>query len=389
VTQPEFLQLIDKYLAGKASVEEEQLLLNFFDSFQEEIAWDDNLFGLKQQLEDKMLTRLQAAVKKDADARPGSVFNMAKALKKVAAVLVGLAFIAGIFVHKGKKAANLPAMAQQKNTVKFDAEPGMNKAILTLADGSKLELNSAKIGVLAKAGHISVKKTKDGQLIYLIAPSKKADANTPIAFNTINTPVGGQYQVILPDGTKVWLNAASSLKYPTLFTGNQRMVELTGEAYFEVAKNAAMPFYVKANNMQVKVLGTHFNIMAYDNEPAIKTTLLEGSVQLSSGAINNKLKPGQQGVLNKYGQITVSEVNAEHAIAWKNGYFEFNRSGIHEIMNQLARWYDIEIAYQGNIPDDEFVGKIERSAKLSQVLNILRLSKIHFVLENKKLTVTP
>jgi transmembrane sensor len=328
-------------------------------------------------------------VKKDADARPGSVFNMAKALKKVAAVLVGLAFIAGIFVHKGKKAANLPAMAQQKNTVKFDAEPGMNKAILTLADGSKLELNSAKIGVLAKAGHISVKKTKDGQLIYLIAPSKKADANTPIAFNTINTPVGGQYQVILPDGTKVWLNAASSLKYPTLFTGNQRMVELTGEAYFEVAKNAAMPFYVKANNMQVKVLGTHFNIMAYDNEPAIKTTLLEGSVQLSSGAINNKLKPGQQGVLNKYGQITVSEVNAEHAIAWKNGYFEFNRSGIHEIMNQLARWYDIEIAYQGNIPDDEFVGKIERSAKLSQVLNILRLSKIHFVLENKKLTVTP
>jgi transmembrane sensor len=141
--------------------------------------------------------------------------------------------------------------------------------------------------------------------------------------------------------------------------------------------------------MQVKVLGTHFNIMAYNNEPAIKTTLLEGSVQLSSGTANNTLKPGQQGVLDKYGKINVSDVNAEHAIAWKNGYFEFNRSGIHEIMNQLARWYDIEIAYEGNIPDDEFVGKIERSAKLSQVLKILRLSKIHFVLENKKLTVTP
>lgn len=388
MTQPEFLQLIDKYLAGNASVEEEQLLLNFFDSFQEEIEWDEKLFGLKQQLEDKMLQRLQAAVKKGADTGTVKVFSIAKTLKKVAAVLIGLAFITGIFVYKAKEAADLQAIALKKNAVKFDAEPGQNKAILTLADGSKLELNSAKIGVLAKAGHMSVKKTKDGQLIYLIAPSKNADANTPIAFNTISTPIGGQYQVILPDGTKVWLNAASSLKYPTLFKGGQRTVELTGEAYFEVTKNAAMPFYVKVNDMQVKVLGTHFNIMAYNNEPAVKTTLLEGSVQLSSGGVSNKLKPGQQGML-KNGQITVSDVNAEHAVAWKNGYFEFNRSGIHEIMNQLARWYDIEIAYEGNIPDDEFVGKIERSAKLSQVLNILKLSKIHFVLENKKLTVKP
>jgi ferric-dicitrate binding protein FerR (iron transport regulator) len=346
------------------------------------------LFGLKQQLEDKMLERLQAAVKKGADTGAVKMFSIAKALKKVAAVLIGLLIITGLFVYKSKKTADIQAITLKKNAVKFDAEPGQNKATLTLADGSKLELNSAKIGVLAKAGNMSVKKAKDGQLIYLIAPSKNADANTPVAFNTINTPIGGQYQVILPDGTKVWLNAASSLKYPTLFKGGQRMVELTGEAYFEVTKNTAMPFYVKVNNMQVKVLGTHFNIMAYDNEPAIKTTLLEGSVQLSSGGAINKLKPGQQGVL-KNGQITVSDVNTEYAIAWKNGYFEFKRSGIHEIMNQLARWYDIEIAYEGNIPDDEFVGKIERSAKLSQVLNILKLSKIHFVLENKKLTVKP
>ena len=387
MTKPEFLQLIDKYLAGHASIEEEQLLLNFFDSFQSEIEWDETLFGVKQKLEDKMLSRLQASIREDAGdgQKKGSLLLV----KKIAAVMTGFLLIAGVVFYSTKKRAEQPALASNQEAIKFDAEPGSNKAILTLADGSKLVLDAAKNGLLAKAGHISIKKTQDGQLIYLTEPTKNTDTDAPVAYNTISTPVGGQYQVILPDGTHVWLNAASSLKYPTLFKGHQRVVELTGEGYFEVAKNAKMPFSVKANEMEVKVLGTHFNIMAYNNEPTMKTTLLEGSVQLSKGLASNTLKPGEQGVINKAGAIKVVEADAEQAVAWKNGYFDFKRSDIHEIMNQLERWYDIDVSYTGDMPDDEFVGKIQRSAKLSQVLRILQLSHVHFKMEEKKIIVTP
>jgi transmembrane sensor len=387
VTKPEFLQLIDKYLAGQASIEEEQLLLNFFDSFQSDIEWDETLFGVKQKLEDKMLGRLQAAIKDDATNRQQVGGTLP--LKRIAAVITGFVLMASVILYAIKKPVQQPVLAANQQAVKFDAEPGSNKAILTLADGSKLVLDAAKNGVLAKAGHISIKKTQNGQLVYLTERTKSTDADAPLAYNTISTPVGGQYQVILPDGTKVWLNASSSLKYPTIFKGRQRVVELTGEGYFEVAKNARMPFSVKANNTEVKVLGTHFNVMAYNNEPAMKTTLLEGSIQLSSGAVNNVLTPGQQGVVNKTGAIKVVEVDAEQSVAWKNGYFDFKRSDIHEIMNQLERWYDIDVSYTGDMPDDEFVGKIKRSAKLSQVLRILQLSHVHFKMEEKKIIVTP
>ncbi|TSD63310.1 DUF4974 domain-containing protein [Inquilinus sp. KBS0705] len=387
MNKQQFLRLIDKYLAGQASIEEEQQLLNFFDSFRQDGGWDEKLLGVKQKLEDKMLKRLQAAIRQDRVQRNAKVVDFTW-IKKIAAVFIGFGLIIGIVFYTSNKGPDQPLIALSK-PVKHDAEPGTNKAILTLADGSKLELNAAKNGVLARAGHISINKTHDGQLLYVIGASKNTDANNVVAFNTIATPIGGQYQVILPDGTKVWLNAASSLKYPTLFKGSQRVVELTGEAYFEVAKNAAMPFSVKVNDMQVKVLGTHFNIMAYNNEPAIKTTLLEGSVQLSNGLAKSILKPGQEGAVNKAGDIKVSDVDTDHAVAWKNGYFDFKRSGIKEIMNQLSRWYDMDISYAGNVPDDEFVGKIPRSAKLSQVLRILHLSKVNFKVEDKKITVIP
>jgi transmembrane sensor len=387
VNKPEFLQLIGKYLAGNASIDEEQLLLNFFDSFQADMEWNEELFGVKHQLEEKMLRRLQAAVNKGAATDDHKIRFLS--FKNIAAAIVAFALITTAVFYILEKPVKQPAIALNQPEVKYDAEPGTNKAILTLANGSKLNLNDAKNGVLAKSGHISIKKTADGQLVYLIKGSKSANADAALSYNTISTPVGGQYQVVLPDGTRVWLNAMSSLKFPTSFKGSQREVELTGEAYFEVAKNKAMPFNVKVNAMQVKVLGTHFNIMAYSNEPAIKTTLLEGSVQLSNGQANSTLKPGQQGVLNNKGEIKVLNVDAEHYVAWKNGYFEFNRSNIQEIMNQLARWYDTDIAYAGKIPDDEFVGKIARSAKLSQVLRILELSKVNFKLQDKKIIVTP
>ncbi len=380
--QQELLQLIDKYLNGQASAEEERLLLDLFESFQpDQNQWNESMLGVKDQLENKMLNRLQQTLQEQQAAKVQQLFTF----RKIAAVAIVLIFIgAGAYYYSHKQAlkAKHPQLAKQ------DAEPGNNKAILTLENGTKLELDSARIGTLAKKGHISIQKTKEGQLLYTVNKGKGQTENEHISWNTISTPRGGQYQVILPDGTKVWLNAASALKFPTAFAGNTRNVELMGEAYFEVAKNAARPFTVKVDHMQVKVLGTHFNIMAYQDESAIKTTLLEGAVRLNDGSATSLLRPGQQGII-KGNNIQVTEVDVAQTIAWKNGFFEFNRASIYDIMKQVSRWYDVEIVYEGKIPNDEFVGKIERNVKLSQVLHILELNHVHFKIEDKKIKVTP
>lgn len=380
-------QLIDKYLQGDASAEEEQLLVELFESFQSGSEWDEELLGARQQLEDKMLQRLQQTINDPNAGKTDNLISLIAYIRTAAAVVL-LTVLSVALYHYVNKPAAQHLITKNKTAVKHDVEPGSNKAILTLNDGSKLVLNAAKNGVIVKKGNISVKKEKDGKLVYVVGKGK-ATADAGITYNTISTPIGGQYQVVLPDGTKVWLDAESSLKFPTAFTGDKRNVELTGEGYFEVAKNAAKPFYVKVNNVQVKVLGTHFNINAYPTEAAIKTTLLEGSVQLTSGTSVNFLKPGQQGVVNSSGIIKVFDVDTEQAVAWKNGFFEFNRSDIQDIMNQLSRWYDTKVTYEGKIPDDEFVGKIERSSKLSHVLHILELSHVHFRIEDKNIIVTP
>ena len=385
--QQEFLQLIDKYLNREASAEEERLLLDFFDSFQSAQGWDESVLGVKEQLEDKMLKRLQQAVHQSKEQHHPKVIRLFTLKNVAAAAIVLVAIGAGTyyFIQLNAKRAFI---ANNTKPIKHDVDPGNNKAILTLENGAKLVLDSAKIGTLAKKGKISIRKTKDGQLIYAADRGNDAATNEPITYNTITTPRGGQYQVILPDGTKVWLNAASSLKFPTAFAGNQRSVELTGEAYFEVTKNTAKPFMVKVDNMQVKVLGTHFNIMAYSDEAAIKTTLLEGAIQLNNGSKRDFLKPGQQGIVQG-DNVQVIDADTDQAIAWKNGFFEFRRANIRDIMKQLSRWYDTEVTYEGKIADDEFVGKIERNVKLSQVLHILELNHVHFKIENKKITVTP
>lgn len=384
MNKAQFLILIDKYLAGKASAAEEQLLYDFFESFQSDQNWNEKELGIKQQLEDKMLQRLQLAIAQSNKTNTAKI-KWLYASRNIAAAVVLLMLACGGLYYWLAKPVKQPAIANNKQQVIHDILPGTNKATLTLANGTVVDLNSTKIGVVDKGSAI-VKKVKEGQLLY---ETNHAIQPAQTAYNTIITPRGGQYQVVLPDGSKVYLDAASSLKFPTAFTGNDRTVELTGQAYFEVAKNAAKPFKVKVSNLEVRVLGTHFNIMAYSNEAAIKTTLLEGSVRLTSGAITGILKPGQQGSLNHNGQINIAEVNTDEAVAWKNGYFDFNRANIHTIMNQVSRWYDVDVTYEGKEPDDEFVGKIERNVKLSQLLHILQLSHVHFRVEGKNIVVTP
>lgn len=298
-----------------------------------------------------------------------------------ASLLVIISTTLYIYFNKPQPENNLT----QINPHQADIAPGGNKATLTLANGSVITLNDARNGQLAQQKNSVVNKAKDGEVVY------QADNQQTVAaveLNTITTPRGGQYAVVLPDGSKVWLNAASSLKFPVAFTGAERNVELTGEAYFEVAKNRLKPFKVTFNGTTVEVLGTHFNIMAYADEAKTRTTLLEGSVRISRNGKNGLLKPGQQADIDTKNNISITEADTEQAMAWKNGYFKFNRDNIQTIMRQLSRWYDIDVIYDGSIPTDEFVGKIRRNANVSEVLRVLELNNVHFKIANKKIIVT-
>jgi transmembrane sensor len=264
---------------------------------------------------------------------------------------------------------------------------GYHKATLMLADGSTINLEDAASGILAKQGDSKIEKLVEGQLVYTPSNGK----STEVLINSITTPKGGQYQLSLSDGSRVWLNAASSLRFPAVFSGNERVVELNGEGYFEVAKNTSMPFKVKINGKgEVEVLGTHFNISAYTDEPAMNTTLIEGKVKVTAGAsgINKIIHSGEQAELDKTGQVNIiKSVNTEQATAWKNGSFNFDNADLGEVMRQLARWYDVDVKFETAIPKRKFEGEIQRDLTLTQVLKLLERNNIPCKLVGKTLIV--
>lgn len=269
-----------------------------------------------------------------------------------------------------------------------DIPAGTDKATLTLGDGSKILLDDAQNGDLAQQGDATIKKLSDGQLVYDAAGNGKAK----MAFNTLAVPRGGQYALTLSDGTRVWLNASSSIKYPSVFAGAQRLVEITGEAYLEIAKNTRQPFVVKTDETEIQVLGTSFNVNAYDDEHAEKTTLVDGSARVvkSATAQAKLLIPGQQAeISDAVDGVKVQAVDTEQTLAWKNGYFSFNNADIKTVMRQLSRWYDINIVYENGVPQQRFFGEMNRSLTLSQVLKGLEVTKVNFRLEGRNLIVMP
>ncbi|WP_367866951.1 FecR family protein [Pedobacter sp. WC2423] len=288
-------------------------------------------------------------------------------------------------------------------TFKNEIRPGKNGATLTLANGKNITLSNAINGILAKEAGVKITKSADGQIIYEVSNSSSKNGKGELHYNTLTTARGEQYQVRLPDSSIVWLNAASALKYPSSFASlKDRVVELSGEAYFQVAKDKKRPFIVYSRGQKVKVLGTHFNINGYDDEFSVQTTLLEGSIEVTSkkeinhlyqrGIAENKtvvIKPGQQSQIRK-GQIKIlSNVDLDDIVAWKDGYFIFNEN-IKSIMNKVARWYNVEIFYK-NEPDPKlaFQGKIARSRSLSEVLGIMeRTGAVNFKVEGRRVTIT-
>ncbi len=269
----------------------------------------------------------------------------------------------------------------QVKQYKNDVAPGHNGAVLTLSNGQKIILDNTGNGLVTSDEKVQVIK-KDGEISY---QGKAAE----LVYNTIATDKGRQWMVTLPDGSKVWLNAASSIRYPLSFTGNERMVEITGEAYFEVAHNAKKPFVVKTTSQEITVLGTHFNINAYDDEASSKTTLLEGSVKITGGSASVIIKPGEQASrVNGGTSIKVLPADVEAVIAWKNGIFELSNADVASIMRQISRWYDIEVIYKGNPPRGTISGEVPRNLNLSEVLKVLALSGVQCEIEGRKLTVS-
>ena len=290
-------------------------------------------------------------------------------------------------LNKGVTSKTITSTERPSSKYKNDVQPGSNGAILKLADGSTIVLDSVSNGTLSKQGNILV--IKNGGSLNYIQGNGNATSNE--GFNIIETPKGKQFEIALEDGTKVWLNAASSIRFPVIFDSKERRVEITGEAYFEVTQNANKPFRVAVNGTTVEVLGTHFNINSYNDEASLNTTLLEGSVKVMRGSNTIMLSPGQQAQVNKNGAIAkLQHVNTVQVVAWKNNSFSFNNTDLKQLMRQLARWYDVDIEYKNdNSEPVKFNGDISRTVTLSNVLKMLELTgEVSFGIEGKKIIVS-
>lgn len=382
-------ELLDKYNSGEASAAEKALVETWYLKYKT----DPLQLDATQIQQDHDLGLVQLTKHMNSGTVKIKLWP-----RVAAAAMLVLAIGAGLFFYVKTNPSGHTKIAYSNGIL-----PGSNKAILTLSDGSKISLNDAVNGQVAVQFGTAITKTAAGQIVYAV---NKSDGVLASRYNILETPKGGQYQVVLPDGTKVWLNAASTLKYPTVFSKQERKVALKGEAYFEVAhisgagsakeqNDKYLPFIVTTEKQEVKVLGTHFNINSYADEPNTKTTLLEGSVQVSTkGNSGNPnfavLKPGEQSIVSA-AEFKVVHIDPEVEVAWKNGRFMFNDERIESIMRKIARWYDVTVVYEGKITSRQmFGGTVNRFSNVAEVLEMLELTNaVSFKIEGKKITVLP
>ena len=398
MTESQLSQLIEKYLKGEATDSEKKQLEQWYASFDErEISFTDNVPGNLhhaihqglQAVKEKIKQQENSPQRKTASPRLWSVRPIAAA----AAILLLIAAATFMLTtHKIK-------IQETATTTETDFNPGGNRAVLTLGNGSKIVLDSSNSGLLSIQGGVQVVKTGSGRVIYDTKNTAQYDTQRDVPYNTITVPRGGQYQVILPDGSKVWLNAGSFLRFPTAFTGNTRTVQMSGEAYFEIRPNAEKPFLVRKEGSLIKVLGTHFNVSAYEEERTMTVTLLEGRVVVMPIGEQQQdqqttLTAGEQLIVETAGDLwlqstRIKKANLQAAIAWKEGLFWFENDDIHQIMAMLSRWYNVDIAIQGSI-NDKFTGSIPRNLPFSKIFEILqKTGSIRYEIVQHKIIVSP
>ena len=409
LNKQEFLELLHKYLGGKATSEETEMLMNYYDSFQQSYEWTTEL-GNPEDTQARMLARLQEAIEEDRQSFTENAINkketapiirlLRKQWPKIAVAATIIVVAGAFFLYPKKK--ETPNVASTQPVAAPIKKTSTARVTLILAGGKKIILDTAANGTLALANNTRIIKS-DSTLNY--ESTGNTQANHSLAMNTISVAKGSQYRIILADKSSIWLNTASTLKFPSVFDKKTRNVTLSGEAYFEIAKNRRKPFRVNvapnendADGALVEVLGTHFNISAYDDEELMQTTLLEGSVRITpvSGRKKNgeakTLVPGEQALIGKKStaakKISVRHANMKELMAWRSGLFDFNDADIPTIMREIARWYHVQVVYEGTIPKKMFTGTMNRNISLENVLQILEQSNIHTQKKENTIIVT-
>lgn len=383
MTRATILSYMEKYAAGTLEPEEEKAFLAWLETaspgeFQQMLdasgvpddfkAWRQPSTASVQQFRQRLAEREQPVVRR--------MFPWRR-IAAAAAVLIIAGGAAWYMLTRTPEAPITPQQAELR-------PPGSNKALLTLADGTVIELDDARDGTLSQQGGARIIKLPGGKISY-----DHADATGEPVYNTISTPKGGQYQVQLSDGTVVWLNAASSLRFPAVFNGGERLVELKGEGYFDVAAQAGSPFRVQVRDARVEVLGTQFNINAYADEPVAQTTLLHGAVKVLRGTETMLLRPGQQASFKEGEKMALQAADLEQAVAWKNGFFHFEGTSLPVLMRQIGRWYNVEVAFKGEVPNRQFAGRITRDVGLQAVVDALKSSGVNYRMQGGVLEVYP
>ncbi|PSL31167.1 FecR domain-containing protein [Dyadobacter jiangsuensis] len=374
MSESELTDLLRRFREGTCTEEEKELLELWFDqtSVRSDWKWTDT--QAREHTRQQMLNSIQMQIR-ETDRKPRRLWPYLSAAASVALLLVAGAWW---FIYSGNGRDRAADYSQTA------VKPGTQQAMLTLSDGSSVLVDGAARGVLSKDGDMTVLKTDQGNLEY----RKDSDGQASDGRNTLLVPRGSTFKVTLPDGTVAWINSATRMTYPAGNTGSERLVELSGEAYFEVRPDKKRPFRVLSGGTEITVTGTHFNVNAYEDEKDVITTLAEGQVLVGREGKQAVLKPGQQALSNDSGKLTVREVDVEGTLAWKEGYFVFDDMELRSVMKMIARWYDVEVVYEGDIPPRRFGGTFSKSKDLGGLLSYLgQLSNIHFKQQGKKIMV--